>query len=129
MTPGTPGAKIPHWRSRLKGAWLIKVGETQVSSIADAQDAFTTAIASGSLFVKLLFTHPEIREEDEISAMSPSEIETQFTILANADICDISLNTKKGYGDYSSDAVPSSQADDAEDNGESQVVWFAAARG
>ena len=72
---------------------------------------------------------PEIREEDEISAMSPSEIETQFTILANADICDISLNTKKGYGDYSSDAVPPSQADDAEDNGESQVVWFAAARG
>ena len=61
--------------------------------------------------------------------MSPSEIETQFTILANADICDISLNTKKVYGDYSSDAVPPSQADDAEDNGESQVVWFAAARG
>ena len=72
---------------------------------------------------------PEIREEDEISAMSPPEIETQFTILANADIGDISLNTKKGYGDYSSDAVPPSQADDAEDNGESQVVWFAAARG
>jgi hypothetical protein len=63
MTPCTPGAKIPHWRSRLKGAWLIKVGDTQVSSIADAQDAFTTAIASGSLFVKLLFTHPEIRQD------------------------------------------------------------------
>ena len=63
MTPGTPGAKIPRWRSRLKGAWLIKVGETQVSSIADAQDAFTTGIASGSSFVKLLFSHPEILQD------------------------------------------------------------------
>ena len=24
MAPGTPGAKIPRWRSRFKGAWLIK---------------------------------------------------------------------------------------------------------
>jgi hypothetical protein len=63
MTPGTPGAKIPRWRSRLKGAWLIKVGDILVSSIADAQDAFRTAIASGSSNVKLLFTHPEIRQD------------------------------------------------------------------
>jgi hypothetical protein len=63
MTPGTPGAKIPRRRSRLKGAWLIKVGDILVSSIADAQDAFRTAIASGSLNVKLLFTHPEIRQD------------------------------------------------------------------
>ena len=63
MTPCTPGAKIPHWHSRLKGAWLIKVGDTQVSSVADAQDAFTTAIASGSSFVKLLFSHLEIRQD------------------------------------------------------------------
>lgn len=71
----------------------------------------------------------EIREEDEMSAMSPPEIETQFTIgtiLANGDI---SLNNKNAYGDYSSEEVPPSQAKDAEDNGESQVVWFAAARG
>ena len=94
-----------------------------------------TGQAQGTSSSSLLLLPPpyeqqsEIREEDEISAMSPSEIETQFTILANADIGDISLSTKKGYGDYSSDEVPPSQADDAEDNGESQVVWFAAARG
>ncbi len=55
--------KIPHWRSRLKGAWLIKVGDILISSIADAQDAFTTAIASGSPFVTLLFSHPEICQD------------------------------------------------------------------
>ncbi len=63
MTPGTPGAKIPRWRSCLKGAWLIKVGDKLVSSIADAQNAFTTAIDLGSLFVKLIFTHPKIRQD------------------------------------------------------------------
>jgi hypothetical protein len=35
IAPSTPGAWIPRWRSRIKGAWLIKVGDTQVSTIAD----------------------------------------------------------------------------------------------
>jgi len=63
MTPGTPGARIPRWRSRLKGAWLIMVGDTLVSTIADAQDAFRTALTSGSSLVRLLFSHPEIRQD------------------------------------------------------------------
>ena len=63
MAPGTPGTKIPCWRSQLKDAWLIKVGDILVSSIADAQDAFTTAIVLGSPFVTLLFSHPEIRQD------------------------------------------------------------------
>jgi hypothetical protein len=63
MAPGTPGAKIPCWRSRLKGAWFIKVGSTPVSTIAEAQDAFILAIALGSHVVTLLFSHPEIRQD------------------------------------------------------------------
>jgi hypothetical protein len=63
MAPGTPGAKIPRWRSRLKGAWLITVGGVLVTTIADAQAAFRTALALGSPLVKLLFTHPEIRQD------------------------------------------------------------------
>jgi hypothetical protein len=63
MTTGARGAKIPCWRSRLKGAWLIKVGNTLVSSIAEAQDAFKSAITSGSQFVTMLFSHPEIRQD------------------------------------------------------------------
>lgn len=64
-----------------------------------------------------------------MSAMSPPEIETQFTIGTIFADGDISLNNKKAYGDYSSDEMPPSQAKDTEDNGESQVVWFAAAWG
>jgi hypothetical protein len=63
MAPGTPGVKIPHWRSQLKGAWLIKVGSTPVSTIAEAQDAFISAIALGFHVVTLLFSHPEIRQD------------------------------------------------------------------
>jgi hypothetical protein len=60
MALDTPGAKIPCLQSQLKGAWLIKVGNIFVSSIADAQDAFATATALGFPSVTLLFTHPEI---------------------------------------------------------------------
>ena len=60
MAPSTPGSKIPRWRSRLKGAWLIKVCNNPVSSITDVQTAFATAIASGLTSVPLLFSHPEI---------------------------------------------------------------------
>ena len=61
MAPSTPGSKIPHWRSQLKGAWLIKVCNNPVSSIMDVQTTFATAIASGFTFIPLLFSHPEIQ--------------------------------------------------------------------
>jgi hypothetical protein len=96
MAPGTPGAKIPCWRSQLKGAWLIKVGNILISSIADAQDAFTMAIALGSPFVTLPFSHPEIRQDishDGLPIVSSAPFSQQvhdqmnkrwdFTIVAN----------------------------------------------
>jgi hypothetical protein len=103
----------------------------------DRISPLNTGQAQGTSPSSLLLLPPPRKQqsemrEDDTSAMSPPDMETQLTIgtiLANADIGDISLNTKKGYGDYSSEEVPPSQADDAEDNGESQVVWFAAARG
>jgi hypothetical protein len=96
MAPGTPGAKIPRWQSQLKGAWLIKVGNILVSFIADAQDAFTMAIALGSPFVTLLFSHPKIRQDishDGLLIVSSAPFSQQvhdqmnkrwdFTIVAN----------------------------------------------
>ena len=63
MTPSTPAAKIPRWRSRLKGAWLIKIGHHTVTSIAQAQEAFAQLIADGTSNITLLFSHPEIRQD------------------------------------------------------------------
>jgi hypothetical protein len=37
MAPGTPGAKVDRWRVNLRGAWLIKIGTTVVSTISEAQ--------------------------------------------------------------------------------------------
>jgi hypothetical protein len=59
----TTGAWIPHWRSHIKGAWLIKVGDIPVFTIADAQEAFAKASVSGLLSLTLLFFHPEVRQD------------------------------------------------------------------
>ena len=48
MAPSTPGARIPHWRTRIRGAWLISINGTTVTSIADAQRVFQTLSGNGA---------------------------------------------------------------------------------
>ena len=43
MSPSTPAAKIPHGRSYLRGAWLIKVNDTMITSIHDLKQVFLTS--------------------------------------------------------------------------------------
>jgi hypothetical protein len=40
IDPSTPGARIPWWHTRIRGAWLIKINGTRVITIADAQEVF-----------------------------------------------------------------------------------------
>ncbi|KAL7545863.1 hypothetical protein ACHAWF_009219 [Thalassiosira exigua] len=61
MSPGTPGAKIPRWRSRIRGAWLRKVNGTAVSTIKEAHATFAAVVASDAISAVLTFSHPEIR--------------------------------------------------------------------
>ena len=42
IQPGSPGAKIPRWRTRICGAWLIKIGPPIIHSLPDAHTAFST---------------------------------------------------------------------------------------
>ena len=63
MAPSTPAAKFPRWRSRIKGAWLIKIGNHTVSTIAQAQQVFAQLNADGASTVTLLFSHPEIYQD------------------------------------------------------------------
>ncbi len=63
MTPGTPGAKVDQWRVNLRGAGLIKVGSTQISTISDAQSGFWSLYEIGAPSVTLLFSHPELRRD------------------------------------------------------------------
>jgi hypothetical protein len=64
MTPGTPGAKMDQWRVNLHGAWLIKVGSTQISTISDAQSACRSLYETSAPSVTLLFSHPELRQDN-----------------------------------------------------------------
>jgi hypothetical protein len=63
IAPSTPGAKIPHWRTQIKGAWLIKVGDDTVSTINNAQKAFQCLLDIGTPLAVLLFSHPKIRPD------------------------------------------------------------------
>jgi hypothetical protein len=61
IAPSTPAARIHGWRSRIRGAWLIKVDDTIITSLDDVVDAFATLKATASPSVTLLFSHPEVR--------------------------------------------------------------------
>jgi hypothetical protein len=63
MSPGTPGAKIPCWHTRLRGAWLIKIADKSVTTIDDAQKVFETLSATGATSAHLLFARPEVRSD------------------------------------------------------------------
>jgi hypothetical protein len=63
IAPSTSAAKIPRWQSRIKGAWLIRIGEITVSTISDAQTAFAALATAGTSSVTLLFAHPEIQQD------------------------------------------------------------------
>jgi hypothetical protein len=60
MAPGTPGARVPRWRTRIRGAWLISIDDTPVSSISDAQKVFQRLSDSRAPTCTLLFSHPEL---------------------------------------------------------------------
>jgi hypothetical protein len=53
-------AKLHEWRSRVQGAWLIKIGGITVNSFEDVNNAFCVLEANKSPSATLLFLHPEI---------------------------------------------------------------------
>jgi hypothetical protein len=61
MTPSSPGAKVDKWGIHLCGTWLIRIGSSTVSTIAEAQAIFKALYDSGTPLVTLLFSHPELR--------------------------------------------------------------------
>ena len=63
MAPSTPAAKIPRWHLPIKGAWLIKIEDRTITTLAEAHDAFQQLSSNGITFVPLLFLHSEIRQD------------------------------------------------------------------
>ncbi len=60
MAPSTPGVRVPRWRSRLRGAWLLDINGTPISTIKDAHATFAYLSSEKKPSFTLLFSHPEI---------------------------------------------------------------------
>jgi hypothetical protein len=82
MEPGTPGARIPRWRTRLRGAWLIAVDGAHLTTLADAQSAFARLSHAHSRGCTLLFSHPETIPDISSSGL-PIMSKTNFPQLAH----------------------------------------------
>jgi hypothetical protein len=82
MAPGTPGARITRWRTRIRGAWLIAIDGTQLTTLADAQSIFHCLSHNHSRGCTLLFLHPEITPDISLSGL-PIISKSDFPQLAH----------------------------------------------
>jgi hypothetical protein len=101
ILPSTPAAKIRAWRSRIRGAWIIKVEDEEVSTVEDVQRIMTTLSNNKSPRCILLLAHSDIKDGlvesgipqinsdqlnhrysfDNIAVMSQQEFDSWFASL------------------------------------------------
>ena len=82
MSPHTHGARLSRWHSNLCGTWLIKINNTTVSSIPEAQLIFKSLHDTHAKQYTLLFAHPEINcdiSNSGLPIINPTEF-TQLTL-------------------------------------------------
>ena len=59
---GTPCAKIPHWKSRLKNVCLLRIHDSPISTIEDVKSALATLPSTSRGSCKLLVSSSELRD-------------------------------------------------------------------
>ena len=62
IQPSTPAAKIRAWRSRIRGAWLIKVDGVEVSTVTDVQSIMARLAKDKTPRCTLLMAHSDIKD-------------------------------------------------------------------
>jgi hypothetical protein len=93
MDTSSPGARIDKWRSRICGAWLVSIGDTAVSTLAEAQSAFWLLSENNAHLCLLTFTHPEfspdishnglpIISHDNYSQLTHDQLNNRLDLLA-----------------------------------------------
>ena len=87
MTPSTPGAKVPRWCTRLRGAWLIKIDGKSFTTIDDARKVFESLSDNGATSAHLLFAHPEVRPDISCRGL-PIISSEPFSLLTYAQLND-----------------------------------------
>jgi hypothetical protein len=90
MAPSTPGARVPCWRTRLHGAWLLSVNGTPVHTLAKAHQVFHGLYLRNAASCILLFAHPRISHglsnkglpllrRDQIPQLSIDQLSNRWT--------------------------------------------------
>jgi hypothetical protein len=82
MAPSTPGARIPRWRTRIRGAWLIAIDGTHIATLADAQSLFCKLSSTNARGCVLLFSHPEIAPDISSKGL-PIMLNSDFSQLTH----------------------------------------------
>jgi hypothetical protein len=82
MEPGTPWARIPCWRTRIRGAWLVAINGTCITTLDDAQSAFRRLSNANSHGCSLFFSHPEITPDISSSGL-PLMSKSDFSQLTH----------------------------------------------
>lgn len=83
MDKSTPASRIPRWRSRLKGAWLMQVDGMPVHSVSDVQISIKRAKLDGKITCDLLLAHAELRtglSHDGVPQVSIDQLNTRFFV-------------------------------------------------
>lgn len=86
MDPSTPAARIPRWRSRIKGAWLMQVRNSPIQTISDVRDALQRTHTRGNQFCELLLAHAELKDgltQDGIQQINIDQLHTRFFLNEN----------------------------------------------
>ena len=76
----SPAAKIPQWRSRMRNAWLYKIGDIEVSTVAEVKAALLTLSQQPHPTCLLTFSHPEIKHglaNDGIPQLNVDQLNTR----------------------------------------------------
>jgi hypothetical protein len=84
----TIAAKIPRWRSRLRGAWLRKIGDVEVDSVADVKRELAKCLGSNAPACWLTFSHPAIKHgltNDGIPQINVDQLNPRH-LFANAPV-------------------------------------------
>jgi hypothetical protein len=61
IQPSTPAAKIRAWRSRVRGAWLIKVNDIAVTTVEELSLIFKQLAVTKAPTCTLLLAHSELK--------------------------------------------------------------------
>ena len=60
---GSPFVKLPRWRSRLRGAWLIQIDDVPIDSMEAVSLALSTSTTKPGSLCILVFSHSEVQTD------------------------------------------------------------------